>query len=125
MEEHEIARFVQVSCNDVHCCALDEKGHPTCWGEEDVYGAKVPPREQTVLADAGGDSAQVGEGEAFYGFNEVEGGAESLPDTAMKVPFKQISVGPSTTCGIRYDTSDLMCWGNLESLYMTEASLTG
>jgi hypothetical protein len=28
MEAHNIERFVQVSCEDNHCCALDDKGKP-------------------------------------------------------------------------------------------------
>ena len=42
-----------------------------------------------------------------------------------QIIFKQISVGPSTTCGIRYDNSDLMCWGNLESLNLEHGTVPG
>lgn len=135
MAARGIEQFVQVSCHEEHCCALDDKGMATCWGSES-YDELTSPIEQHLNADGevvsqnedGGD-----EGEDFYGFNEFEGGEagtsgselHSPRDAMNKVAFKQISAGSRTTCGIRYDTSDLMCWGNLESLYLETQTVPG
>lgn len=119
MRNNNINKFVQVSCEDTHCCALDDNGHAFCWGEELVFGAMRTPEElangsmeHEVAPDEGTDNAD------FYGFNEEE----SLPSSGgvngdvAKIVLKQISVGYRFTCGIRYDNSNLLCWGHLDSL---------
>lgn len=119
MQAHDVERFVQVSCEDSHCCALDDKGHAHCWGEKQIWGATVTPQEAIAVVEAeafpGMDEAM--EAADFYGFSEEEG-AQQAPDSdsLTNIVFKQISVGHQFTCAIRYDNSDLVCWGHIDKL---------
>lgn len=130
METYGIERFVQVSVSMYHSCALDDKGHVTCWGTDHASGAMVVPTEN-VEATSDSSNAAAPDEQDFYGFNEFEEneiglGGDSQSDGSVKnIVFKQISVGPSTTCAIRYDNSDLMCWGNMESLNLHDGTVKG
>ena len=119
MAEHDLSRFVQVSCEDTHCCALDDKGHARCWGEELMYGSMKTPRERTDSAEALASPEEGSDSADFYGFQEEAAAAASsrLRDDALtNVVFKQISVGYQFSCGIRYGNGDLLCWGHVDSL---------
>lgn len=102
--------FVQVSCSEDHCCALDNMGYPTCWGE--VVNNAVNPPTQTF--------AEFQKRKEVHGWivkdesqDEEEQSARAArndQDVGL-VQFRQISVAMGLSCGLTLMGAHLMCWG--------------
>ena len=99
----EKENMVQISCSADHCCALDDKGVPTCWGSGPSKGPGSYHVRPPVVDREVDESA---EEEEEDGYDDVE---EDMSDT-VNVQFKQISVGSEFSCGITF-SDDVQCWG--------------
>jgi len=110
--------FVQVSCAESHCCALDDEGHPHCWGvhrkslgagQGQGQGQELSsPLSHRVLDMTG---VPVEEGD-YSSLSVEEVLAENLTVLSSRVSFLQVSVGAEFSCGLRTDDRALQCWGS-------------
>lgn len=108
-QHHE--KFVQVSCAQDHCCALDANGHASCWGGPFSPRVITPPKLHVVVRSDGSTIETV----KIVDESKERDETESEEDWAVHVKdieFKQISVASDHVCGIEYKTGDLHCWGD-------------
>ncbi len=97
--------YVQISCSDDHCCALDTLGVPSCWGahnnDQKSKPFMRPPRHARSIAIDGETTAS----------NDEDGYDDEGEDLSSDlVQMKQISVSHHYSCGITLD-NDIHCWG--------------
>ena len=92
--------FVQISCCESFCCALDEFGIAHCFGDDTV---DTPMK---IITEKQDDPEEYD----FYG--------EELQDQALldeenePVQFRQISVGEQVVCGVLLNNNHIKCWGH-------------
>lgn len=111
-------KYVQVSCADHHCCALDAAGDIHCWGSKASWQAAIPPLVSTEI-DAEGNIIEEGvaeededeEEEEEDGYMDEEEDEEGRRQTGRPVKFIQISAAQTYTCGIRLSDQAIECWG--------------
>ncbi len=116
-------KYVQVSCSNRHCCSLDNKGYPYCWGNAEKYEL-IPPEitYQEYLASKDKfawiikeDNIFVEENNELLAEEDVEFSGEYpdkyLPTDKSFVQFRQLSVGRTLACGITLFGGHLLCWG--------------
>eukprot|EP01033_Poteriospumella_lacustris_P018804 gene18804-13554_t len=108
-------RFIQVSCSAAHCCALDEKGYPHCWGRprEEVNPPTISWKDFKESQESFGwvDQAPVDEDD----YADYDGETPIVSDDDLrlsKMQFRQISVTNDMSCGITLIGAHLRCWGS-------------
>jgi hypothetical protein len=106
-------RFIQISCSERHCCALDDKGYPHCWGPTVDYPT-ISWKEFKETADNFGWSEEITIGENDDDYADDDNPAPIVSDDdkrLSKVQFRQISVTKDMSCGITLIGAHLRCWG--------------
>jgi hypothetical protein len=109
-------KFLQVSCSESHCCALDEKAYPVCWGETktaEIYPPTLTKKEYLdSKANFGWYVKDEEDEEDEYNEEEDENKPINESDNEVSfIQFRQIAVGEGLSCGITLLGAHLRCWG--------------
>jgi hypothetical protein len=110
-------KYIQVSCSERHCCALDDKGYPHCWGErhaDHIDPPKITYKEYLQSKDNSGWLIRTEKDEYE---DEAEESLTEDENQVSYVQFRQIAVGESFSCGITLLGSHLYCWGDHRDFY--------
>jgi len=92
--------FVQISCCESFCCALDNFGVAHCFGDDTV---DTPMK---IITEKQNDPEEYD----FYG-EELQD--QTLVDEENEpVQFRQLSVGEQVVCGVTLHNNHIKCWGH-------------
>lgn len=111
LQAEAVRPFVQLSCSEDHCCALNDEGVVRCAGRGRAgsgRGLELRAPEQRQVLDPRGQPVDVA---VLAGLGAQEVVAEGLVLLSAPVLFAQVSVGPEFSCGIRALDRALQCWG--------------
>jgi len=130
MDEHlsrvpvHTSKFLQLSCSTNHCCAIDNRGYPYCWGVQLKGPHLYPPTiSYAEYQDSKSTFGWIIKKEVDEYEGEDEENEQSLVtegelsndgtiEQVSTVQFRQISVALDISCGITLLGAHLQCWGN-------------
>lgn len=92
--------FVQISCCESFCCALDDFGVAHCFGDDTVdTPMKIATEKKNDVEE--------------YDFYGEEMQDQTLMDEENEpVQFRQLSVGEQVVCGVMLHNNHIKCWGH-------------
>lgn len=136
-------RFLQISCSENHCCAIDDKGaalpsppssslilpsplpgYPLCWGEKSPDHIDPPLITYKEFLQSKENSGWLVREEKEEFEEEEEAGGKAAggegagkEDELSYMQFRQLAVGETLSCGISLLGSHLFCWGSERVFY--------